>query len=128
VLDQAPKGKIDNAAPATPLSEDHSVTNNYPRTALFSPSAEEPILLRRSSHLRKVSTFFGNIYRDGRYPIEVEKDIEWTRTWKDMVGKLGSSYTKLVTPSVPPEGFSNSSESEDLQLDLEGNVDELLCL
>jgi hypothetical protein len=45
-----------------------------------------------------------------------------------MVGKPGSSDTKPVTPSVPPRGFSDSSESEDLQLDSEGDVDELLCL
>jgi hypothetical protein len=78
--------------------------------------------------LRKVPTHSSNVYGDGRHPIEVEKDIERTRTWKDMVDKPGSSYTKPVTSSVPPRGFSDGPESEDLQLDLEGNIDELLCL
>jgi hypothetical protein len=45
-----------------------------------------------------------------------------------MVGKLDSSRTKPVTPSVPPGGFSNGPESEDPQSDSEGDVDELLCL
>jgi len=45
-----------------------------------------------------------------------------------MVGKLGSSRTKPVTPSVPPGGFSNGPESEDPQTDSEGDVDDLLCL
>jgi hypothetical protein len=45
-----------------------------------------------------------------------------------MVGKLGSSCTKLVKPPVLSEGISNGSESEYLQTDLEGNIDELLCL
>jgi hypothetical protein len=45
-----------------------------------------------------------------------------------MVGKLGSSRTKPVTPLVPPGGFSNSPESEDLQTDSEGNINDLLCL
>jgi hypothetical protein len=45
-----------------------------------------------------------------------------------MVGKPSSSHTKPVTPSVPPGGFSDSSESKDLQSDSEGDVDELLCL
>jgi hypothetical protein len=61
-------------------------------------------------------------------PHRSRKDIEWTRTWKDMVGKPGSSCTKPVTPLVPPGGISNSSESEDPQSDSEGDVDELLCL
>jgi hypothetical protein len=78
--------------------------------------------------LRKVPTRPGNVYGDGRHPTEVEKDVERTRTWKDMVGKLGSSRTKPVTPSVPPGGFSNGPESEDPQTDSEGDVDDLLCL
>jgi hypothetical protein len=45
-----------------------------------------------------------------------------------MVGKPDSSHTTLVTPSVPPGCFSDGSESEDLQTDSEGNIDELLCL
>ena len=45
-----------------------------------------------------------------------------------MVGKPGSSRTKPVTPSVPPGGFSNGPESEDLQTDSEGDVDDLLHL
>jgi hypothetical protein len=45
-----------------------------------------------------------------------------------MVGKPGSSCTKPVTPSVPPGGFSDSPESEDLQTDSEGDIDELLYL
>jgi len=45
-----------------------------------------------------------------------------------MVGKPGSSLTKPVTPSVPPGGFSDSPESEDLQTDSEGDVDDLLHL
>jgi hypothetical protein len=45
-----------------------------------------------------------------------------------MVGKLGSSCTRPVTPSVPPGGFSNGPESEDPQSDSEGDVDELLHL
>jgi hypothetical protein len=44
------------------------------------------------------------------------------------VGKPGSSHTKPVTPSVPPGGFSDGPESEDLQTDSESNVDDLLCL
>ena len=70
----------------------------------------------------------GNIYGDGRHPTEVEKDVEQTRTWKDMVGKPGSSCTKPVTPSVPSRGFSSSPECEHLQTDSEGNVDDLLHL
>jgi hypothetical protein len=27
-----------------------------------------------------------------RYPTKVEKDVEWTRTWKDIVGKLSSFH------------------------------------
>jgi hypothetical protein len=77
---------------------------------------------------RKVPTCSGNIYRDGRHPTEVEKDIEWTRTWNDMVGKPGSSCTKPLTPSVPPGGFSDGPESEDPQRDSEGDVDDLLPL
>jgi hypothetical protein len=116
VLDQAPKDEIDDAAPTPPLSEDHGVTDNHPRTGPSSPPpAEEPVPLQQSSCLRKVPTHSGNVYGDGRHPIEVEKDIEWTRTWKDMVGKPGSSYTKPVTSSVPPGGFSDGPESEDLQ-------------
>jgi len=129
VLDQAPKDEIDDAVPTPPLSEDRSVTEHHPGTGLSSPPpAEEPVPLRRSSCLKKVPTHPGNVYGDGRHPTEVERDIVWTRTWKDMVGKLGSSRTKPVTPSVPPGGFSNSPESEDLQTDSEGDVDELLCL
>jgi hypothetical protein len=45
-----------------------------------------------------------------------------------MVGKPGSSRTKPVTPSVPPGGFSDGPESEDLQTDSEGDVDDLLRL
>jgi hypothetical protein len=78
--------------------------------------------------MRKVPTHPGNVYGDGRHPTEVEKDIERTRTWKDMVGKLGSSCTKPVTPSVPPGGFSDGPESEDPQTDSEGDVDDLLRL
>jgi hypothetical protein len=115
--------------PAPPLSEDCGATEHHPETGPSSPPpAEEPVPLRRSSRLRKVSTHPGNVYGDGRRPIEVEKDIEWTRTWKDMVGKLGSSRTRPITPSVPPGGFSNGPESNDPQSDSEGNVDKLLCL
>jgi len=78
--------------------------------------------------MRKVPTHSGNVYGDGRHPTEVEKDIEQTRTWKDMVNKLGSSHIKPVAPPVIPGGFSNGPESEDLQTDSEGNVDELLHL
>src|SRR5216684_7596473 len=45
-----------------------------------------------------------------------------------MVNKLGSSQIKLVSPPVISGGFSNGPESEDLQTDSEGDVDELLCL
>jgi hypothetical protein len=78
--------------------------------------------------LRKVPTHPGNVYRDGRYPTKVEKDIKWTRTWKDIVGKPGSSCTKPVTPLVLPGGFSDGPESEDPQTDSEGDVDDLLHL
>ncbi len=78
--------------------------------------------------MRKVPTRPSNIYRDGRHPTEVEKDIEWTRTWKDMVNKPGSSCIKPVPPPVILRGFSNGSESEDSQTDSEGDVDELLHL
>ena len=40
-----------------------------------------------------------------------------------MMGKPGSFHTKPVTPSVPPGGFSDGPESEDLQTDSEGDVD-----
>jgi hypothetical protein len=129
VLDQAPEDEIDDAAPAPTIDEDRRAADNRPQTGSPSPPpAEEPVPLRRSSRLRKVPTRPGNVYRDSRHPTEVEKDIEWTRTWKDMVGKLGSSHTKPVTPSVPPGGFSNGSESEDPQTDSEGDVDDLLHL
>jgi len=78
--------------------------------------------------MRKVPTCPGNVYGDGRHPTEVEKDIEQTRTWKDMVNKLGSSCIKPVPPPVIPGGFSDGSKSEDPQTDSEGDVDELLCL
>src|SRR5216683_1238837 len=78
--------------------------------------------------MRKVPTCPSNVYGDGRHPTEVEKDIEWTRTWKDMVNKLGSSCIKPVLPLVIPRGFSNGPESEDPQIDSEGDVDKLLCL
>ncbi len=45
-----------------------------------------------------------------------------------MVNKLGSFHIKPVPPPVIPGGFSNDSKSEDPQTDLEGDVDELLCL
>ncbi len=45
-----------------------------------------------------------------------------------MVNKPGSSHIKPVPPPVIPGGFSDGSESEDLQTDSEGDVDELLCL
>ncbi len=57
--------------------------------------------------------------RKKRHPTKVEKD---------MVNKLGSSYIKLVIPPVIPKGFSNGSESENPQTDLEGNIDNLLYL
>ena len=129
MLDQASKDKIDDTAPAPPISEDYSVQDNYPGIGSFSPpSTLEPVLLRRSMRLRKVPTHPGNVYGDGRHPTEVEKDIEQTRTWKDMVNKPGSSHMKPVAPLVISGGFSNGPESEDLQTDSEGNVDELLCL
>ncbi len=78
--------------------------------------------------MRKVPTYSSNVYGDGRYPTKVEKDIEQTRTWKDMVNKPGSSCIKPVPPPVIPGGFSNGSESEDPQIDSEGNIDELLRL
>jgi hypothetical protein len=129
VLDQAPEDEIDNAVPTPPLSEDRSATEYHPGTdSSSSPPAEEPVPLQQSSCLRKVPTCPGNVYGDGRHPTEVERDIVWTRTWKDMVGKPGSSRTKPVTPSVTPGGFSDGPESEDPQSDSEGDVDELLCL
>ncbi len=45
-----------------------------------------------------------------------------------MVNKLGSSHIKPVMPLVIPRGLSNSPESEDMQIDSEGDVDKLLCL
>jgi hypothetical protein len=46
VLDQAPKDKIDDAAPAPPLSEDCGVIEYHPGTGLSSPPpAEEPVPL-----------------------------------------------------------------------------------
>jgi hypothetical protein len=45
-----------------------------------------------------------------------------------MMGKPGSFHTKPVTPSVPPGGFSDGPESEDLQTDSESDIDDLLCL
>src|SRR6266853_5826844 len=78
--------------------------------------------------MRKVPICPSNVYGDGRHPTEVEKDIEQTRTWKDMVNKLGSSHIKPVPPPVIPGGFSDGSKSEDPQTDSEGDVDELLCL
>src|SRR6266853_6537919 len=78
--------------------------------------------------MRKVPTCPGNVYGDGRHPTQVERDIEWTRTWKDMVNKLGSSCIKPVPPPVIPGGISDGPESEDLQTDSEGDVDELLRL
>jgi hypothetical protein len=129
VLDQAPEDEIDNTVPAPPIDEDRGAAENRPQTGSPSPPpAEEPVPLRRSSRLRKVPTRPGNIYGDGRHPTEVEKDVERTRTWKDMVGKPGSSRTKPVTPSVPPGGFSDGPESEDPQTDSEGDVDDLLRL
>jgi hypothetical protein len=81
VLDQAPKDKIDDVAPAPPIDEDRGAADNHPQTGSPSPPpAEEPVPLRRSSHLRKVPTRPGNVYGDGRHPTEVEKDVEWTRT------------------------------------------------
>jgi len=100
----------------------------FQRASCGLDTAEEPVPLQQSWHLRKVPTCPGNIYEDGRHPTEVENDVKWTRTWKDMVGKLGSSHIKLVTPSVPSGGFSDSPESEDPQIDLEGDVDDLLHL
>ena len=77
MLDQAPKDEIDDAAPAPPLSEDHSATEHHSRTDLSSPpSAKEPVPLRWSLCLRKVPTCPGNVYGDGRHPTEVERDIE----------------------------------------------------
>jgi hypothetical protein len=129
VLDQAPEDEIDDAAPAPLIDEGHGATDNRPQTGSPSPPpAEEPVPLRWSLCLRKVPTCPGNVYGDGRHPTEVEKDVERTRTWKDMVGKPGSSRTKPVTPSVPPGGFSDSPESEDPQTDSEGDVDNLLHL
>ncbi len=129
VLDQAPKDEIDDTAPAPPISEDCGMQDNHPGTGLSSPPPMlEPVPLRRSTQMRKVPTHPGNVYGDDRHPTEVEKDIEQTRTWKDMVNKLDSSHIKPVPPSVIPGGFSNGPESEDPQIDSEGNVDELLCL
>jgi len=129
VLDQAPKDEIDDTVPAPPISEDYSTQDNYPGTGPSSPPpVPEPVPLRRSMRTRKVPTHPGNVYRDGRHPTEVEKDIEQTRTWKDMVNKPGSSCIKPVPPPVIPGGFSDGSESEDPQTDSEGDVDELLRL
>jgi len=88
----------------------------------------EPVPLRRSTQTRKVPTCPSNVYGDGRHPTEVEKDIEQTRTWKDMVNKPGSSCIKPVAPLVIPGGFSDGPESEDPQTDSEGDVDDLLRL
>ncbi len=115
--------------PAPPISEDYSTQDNHPGTGPSSPPpVPKPVPLRRSMRTRKVPTHLGNVYRDGRHPTEVEKDIEQTRTWKDMVNKPGSSCIKPVTPPVIPGGFSNGPESKDLQTDSEGDVDELLHL
>jgi hypothetical protein len=115
--------------PAPPIDEDHGAAEQCPQTGTPSPPPpEEPVPLQCSSRLRKVPTRPGNVYGDGRHPTKVEKDVEQTRTWKDMVGKPGSSHTKPVMPSVPPGGFSDGSESEDPQIDSEGDVDKLLHL
>jgi hypothetical protein len=72
-----------------PLSiEDDGAQDDYPGTGSASPPPIlEPVSLRRSTYLRKVPIHPSNIYEDGSYLTEVEKDIEWTRTWKDMVNK-----------------------------------------
>ena len=129
MLDQASEDEIDDAAPTPPINKDHRAADNHPQTGSpSSPPAEEPVPLRWSSHLRKVPICPGNVYGDGRHPTEVEKDIEQTRIWKDMVGKPGSSHTRPVNPLVPSGGFSDGPKSEDLQTDSEGDVDDLLHL
>ena len=77
MLDQAPEDEIDDITPAPSISEDHGAQDTYPGTGLSSPPPIlAPVLLRRSTQLRKVPTHPGNVYGDGRHPTEVEKDIE----------------------------------------------------
>jgi hypothetical protein len=45
-----------------------------------------------------------------------------------MVGEPGSSHTRPVNSLVPSKGFSDSSKSKDLQIDSEGDIDNLLHL
>src|SRR5216683_6821299 len=77
VLHQAPKDEIDDTVPAPSISEDCGAQDTHPGTGPSSPPPMSvPILLRRSVQTRKVPTRPGNVYRDGRHSIEVEKDIE----------------------------------------------------
>jgi hypothetical protein len=56
------------------------------------PETTSDVVPKQSEQLRKVPTNPDNIYSD-RHPSKVSRDIEWTRTWKQMVeNQPGSSW------------------------------------
>src|SRR6201996_3091849 len=66
------------------------------------PPAPEPVPLRRSTRLRNPPTRPGNVYGERRHPTEIEKDVQRSRTWKQMTERIPGSFEDDSTSDQQP--------------------------
>ena len=91
-----------------------------PKVRRRSRTTKKPVSLpggpRRSTRETRVPVKPGNVYREGKHPVDIEKGIRKTRDWKKVVEEHASCPGRIEDP-VPgpsrlPEEDPSSSEEE----------------
>jgi hypothetical protein len=130
-------GDLDNPVPPETQSEGppapngEHVPSDNDEPAVPVPSPEPEPAPRQSACLRKMPTRPGNIYGECRHPTRIEKDIQWSRTWRKMTEHMPSSFRDedlseqpTNSNSAPPRALSETP----LPDSSDHKVDDLLCL
>ena len=126
-------GNFDNPLPSpkkskVPLPDEAPAASNEKPAREPTPAppiTPEPVPLRRSARLRKVPTRPGNVYRLGRHPTEIEKDITQKRTWTRMTDLTSGPFETPMTGEFDPSALSETPQPDSLE---EDEVDDILHL
>jgi hypothetical protein len=113
-IDNLPE-KIEKERSAQPPAKEEQLPALPPVVQQAPPPAPEPVpapalQLRRSERQRKPTTHPDNVYGD-RPPVQITRDIEWTRRWKDLVeSPSGSSRTHTSQDRQVPGEFPEPTD------------------
>ena len=115
----SPKGKERALEPEEPEMENQDPVPE-PEVRQRSCTAKKPVPLpggpRRSTRETRVPVKPGNIYGEGKHPVDIEKSIRKTKDWRKVVEERASRPGRVEGPvpgpSHPPEEDPSSSEEE----------------